>query len=199
VLVLEADTEQHAQHDPAPRLVGAQHAREHEKCRGPDETVVRVHRHERRNAEQDGGKAHGQRGDALAKPASAQFARQERSNDDADGVRDRRREPQRDDRITQDEASERRDHRDQRRMIDIPPVEPGRAGKVVELVTEPAITSDRDEMQEERSRGEGHRETREWRDSVHTVRRVPYFAAFSIASAAGESGQIGSGGAAYSA
>ena len=69
---------------------------------------------------------------------------------------------------------ERRDHRDQRRMIDIPPVEPGCAGKVVELVTEPAITSDRDEMQEERSRGEGHRETREWRDSVHgPPRAVP--------------------------
>ena len=54
-------------------------------------------------------------------------------------------------------------------------------------------------MKEERGRGHCDRQPRPGRRPVHTSRRVPYFAAFSMASAAGESGQTGSGGAAYSA
>jgi hypothetical protein len=91
---------------------------------------------------------------ASAEAAGPELARQLPREDDRRRTRDRRRQPEGRERVAQHGACHRGHQGDERRVIHVAPVKVFAAGDVIELVAEPAVALEDDQVKRELHAGE---------------------------------------------
>ena len=97
---------------------------------------------------------HGERRKTLAEPPGPELPGEEPRDDHRGRARERRRQPDGHERIAEQRACRRGDHGDKGRVVDIAPVEVLAAGDVVELVAEPPVALDDEQVEGQLHAGE---------------------------------------------
>ena len=147
VLGFHSETDQNPEPDPVTRIVAVDRTDDAPDAARPNERLECVHCQPVVHHEITRHTDHRQRGQHLGENAAAHFASYFAGHPNGRGTGERREKPQTNDPLAKEMPRDPRDERDQRRLIDISPIEVLAAGQVIKFVAENSVTVRSEEME----------------------------------------------------